>query len=129
MADDDDNVGDDVGVQLLGMVVSDSEDEVAISDGERLIGSADSTVDESVDASEVYDEPVKHYYCGLLWCRPRWLQPLANKKLFTTILFLFSVVESSIVSGMDTAYRHMVQYLCYSLLTQQFKIHASYSSV
>ena len=39
------------------------------------------------------------YYFGCCCCHPRWLQVLANAKMYTLILSLFIVVEGAVVSG------------------------------
>ena len=43
--------------------------------------------------------PTRVYYFGCGPCHPRWLQVLANPKVYTFLLCLFVVVEGAIVSG------------------------------
>ena len=42
---------------------------------------------------------LKRYYCGFGPCRPKWLQVMANKRIFTLLLCLFAFVQGSVVSG------------------------------
>ena len=39
------------------------------------------------------------YYFGCCCCHPRWLQVLANAKVYTFILSLFILVEGAVASG------------------------------
>ena len=43
--------------------------------------------------------PTRAYYFGCGPCHPRWLQVLANPKVYTFLLCLFVVVDGAIVSG------------------------------
>ena len=42
---------------------------------------------------------LKRYYCGFGPCRPKWLQVMANKKIFTLLLCLFAFLQGAVVSG------------------------------
>ena len=44
-------------------------------------------------------EPERQYYCGCGPFRPRWLQWFARPTVYTTLLCLFVLVESCVVSG------------------------------
>ncbi len=79
-------------VELTGLLTN-SEDDPSDDGGDEEVLINDRVDDESITNKTQYN-------CGILLCRPKWLQIFARKKFFTFLLFLFALVEGAIVSGM-----------------------------
>lgn len=92
--------------------MSESEDDRVLFIGSRALLGDDKDVELSDTAAAteegsrqsernyaVPDELLKTYYFGCRGFHPRWLQVLANKKFFTFILCLFTLIEGAVVSG------------------------------
>ena len=95
---EDYNDKDDL-VLLKAVAASDSEEEPNDGDNVVLIKSPDIT-----DEQHLEDRLTDRYYCGVPFCRPKWLQIFAKKKFFTFLLFLFALTEGAIVSGRSLPY-------------------------
>ena len=92
--------------------MSDSEDDKVIfisrdavvdgNDGVELSHTAGESVISRRSHESHYAVPedlLKSYYFGCKSWHPRGLQVLANKKFFTFILCLFTLIEGAVVSG------------------------------
>ena len=72
----------------------------------QLLGEKDTAKDEpGTDCSNLDTIPpelLETYYCGCGPCHPRFLQIFANKKFFTFLLSVFTLLEGAVMSGMFT---------------------------
>ena len=85
-------------VQLTGLLTH-SEDELS-DDGDKDVLIKSNTTNDIDNESILIS---RQHYCGILACRPKWLQFFARKKFFTLLLFLFALMEGAIVSGKRVA--------------------------
>ena len=61
--------------------------------------------------SEVENEVVQEYYCGVGRCRPSWMQKLRDARFFTFLLCCNCFIEGALVSG------RLIQIICDSTVT------------
>lgn len=68
------------------------------------------TETEQDDDIDVPPELLKHYYVGCGPYHPKWLQVLANKKVFTLLLCAFAITEGALVTGKFLLISHLLSF-------------------